>query len=145
MKLTVILMVFAMLAGCKTTSSGDVDITTPPGGIVWNEKSERIYIIHDLTLTYQPREAPDYIIHDYSRDMLTPAAKTALYNLSTIPPAEVVDGCMEDVSWYQVIVTDNTGIEREYWSHHKCFYDDVVTNYIEHGEIEALIELLDPN
>ncbi len=137
MKLAVIFMLFAILVGCKTTSSGDVDITQPPTGGVWNSKSERLFIVKvagGLELGSLD------IVYDYSRDTLPAAAKTALFNLATTTENLT---CLSDGGYYTITITENTGLDKFYLSDNQdCGHTDNVEGFIKNEDIMALIPLL---
>ncbi|MEE9302546.1 MAG: hypothetical protein V3U84_02065 [Thiotrichaceae bacterium] len=137
MKLTIILMVFTILIGCKTTSSGDVDITQPPTGEIWNSKSERVFIV-DVADGLELGTSD--IVYDYSRDTLPAAAKTALFNLTTTTENLT---CPSDGGYYTITVTENTGLDKLYLSDNKdCGHTENVEGFIKSEDIMALIPLL---
>lgn len=137
MRLTVILMIFAILTGCKTTTSGDVDITEPPTGEVWNSKSERVFIVK-VADGLDPGSLD--LVYDYSRDTLPAAAKTALFNIATTTENLT---CPSDGGYYTITVTENTGLDKLYLSDNQdCKHTENVEGFIKTEDIMALIPLL---
>ena len=136
-----VICVILFMLGCKDDSGESVDITVPAVGEVWSSQSERLFIVDDTGMPQAGDEGPGYVIYDYSRDMLSQAAKTALYNL-TLTEEDL--HCAVDAGFYTITITVNTGIEKKYISNNKGASDfpERIDGSINIEDISALILLL---
>jgi hypothetical protein len=119
-----------LLSGC------DDDSSSPSETAIWNEYSQRIVIVQDNGNVQNSEDR--FISYDYSLDTLSIEAKELLPKINTTS-SEL--SCANDGVTYEVTITDDTGLDRDYLSNNKAC-NDVVAEFVDTGDLDDLIQLL---
>ena len=103
------------------------------GEYIWLETSQRIVITRNGGLD------PQNEIHDYVRDSLPVDAKPKLEQIR-VNNSKLE--CWNDGFTYDIVVTDENGMNHDYFSNNKACNNIEEKSFIETEKIEELISLL---
>lgn len=134
-KLAILIMLSSVLAGCGSSSS---ESTTDDATIhIWTEGSQRIVI--DRFNGWTPDVADRNTQFDYTKDVLPEEAIDFLSKIMTTTPDEI---CVADGKSYDVVITDSSGLEQEFYSTNKFCNNSKITNAIDILQLDELVLLL---
>lgn len=120
-------------------SSCDESTVSKSKSGVWGSQSQRIVIERFDGLSFD--EADRYILYDLARDDIPDAA---LHFLGTIGLEELDLSCHQDGVSYDVTITGDNGIEKNYYSSNKsCNHlSDPNARFIAVDDLNTIIQLL---
>ena len=128
-KLVVLIIAVFLISGCQNETNSSC---AGCGAYIWTNTSQRIVINKNGGLL------PQNETFDYVRDTLPNSAELKLKQIR-INNTELE--CWNDGFTYEIVITDETGSDSEYFSNNKACNDVEGKSFVDTQEIEGLIEL----
>lgn len=133
MKYITTILCTLFISACGTSNTNETEA-------IWDYSSQRLVI--EYFDGFSPDPSARYKKYDYVRDSLPTEAIESLTEIGVTGEGLT---CFSDINYYRVTITADSGLESEYVSNNAACNDLEAKSFVDFGEINALVSVLNTN